>query len=314
MIFQDQAAISGLSPAELAALLGPQASVAMPTTPVATYDSLSPEWRTVGEVFARALAMRLRPQIRAAVRVTVLAATRTTAECVTTAGDAQAVIQFFQCRASLEPLALVLSSGLVTTFLDRMLGGRATPADKAPERSRTLTDVDHRIARRLLNAAQASLEELTGSDATQLAVTPSDAQTVAEAWLPEQPLVRLTLELQFAQGGGHLDLLLPQEIGDWLMTPGVTTDGPHSEEPVPADSSGAGEPPKPSLIIAELAQVRLSPADFAGLSVGDVLLTDTLPGDGLRVFVDGQLRFQAVGGEMSGRKAIRLTQDWSRSH
>jgi flagellar motor switch protein FliM len=304
MKFQDQAATSGLAPAELAALLGPPASVVLPAASQFAHDSLPPEWRTVGDEFARALAIRLRPLIRAAVRVTVAAATRITAESVTTDGDPQAMTQFWQTASSPEPLALILSPRLVATFVDRMLGGRSTPANEAAARPRTLTDVDHRIARRLLDAAQASLEELSGTDTTRLELTPSEVHSVAEAWLPEHPLIRLTWELQFAQGGGHLDLLLPQEIAEECIAPATISRG----ERTPLDSPPVVHPPKPTLIVAELAQVQLSRADFSELAVGDVLLTNAQPGEPLQVFVDGQLRFQAAGGQIAGRKAIRLTQ------
>ena len=59
---------------------------------------------------------------------------------------------------------------------------------------------------------------------------------------------------------------------------------------------------------ALLAQMKISPADFAELAEGDILRTPIEADDGFRIYLDGEPKFTARAGTMQGHKAIEIQQ------
>jgi flagellar motor switch protein FliM len=59
---------------------------------------------------------------------------------------------------------------------------------------------------------------------------------------------------------------------------------------------------------ALLAQMKISPADFAELAEGDILRTPIEADDGFRIYLDGEPKFMARAGTMQGYKAIEIQQ------
>jgi flagellar motor switch protein FliM len=296
-----------LTPSELAALLGP---CAVPTAELsqAVSEVTTLRWTSFAEGFALRLTARLRPLIRAAARVTFGDARTLTAESLGLAHDSTAVMRFWQSSRSIEPLAVALSAPLAATFVDRLLGGRLTSNVEDSELHQPLTNVDARLASRLLDAVQQSASEaaetMAASDVTDAAAAP---MSIAEAWLPDSVLVRLTFELRFVQGGGSLDLLLPLEIAESLADkPSDSPACPQFAHGSPAASPSANPAPRRVTVTAQFASTSLSRNDLESLAVGDVLLADPDSDSPLQVLVDGQPRFRAIPGTLDGRKAIRL--------
>ena len=293
-----------LTPSELAALLGP---AVMPTAELLPQANM-PEarWTTFADGFARSLTSRLRSLIRAAVRVTPNASLTLTAEAAITTHGTRSIVSVWQPHGSLEPLATVLSPLLVATFVDRLLGGRSTPNCEPPDQHRPLTEVDHRLAARLTDAVRLSVIEQSAPGSTWELTELPHATSFADARLPDCSLLRLSFELQFVQGGGSLDLLLPLDVADVLADePLADAVPPIPFQPQPLESSSTSS--RRSTVVAQFAPTSLTGNDLQSLTVGDVLLLDSATDQSLRVLVDGRLRFHASAGTIDGHKAIRLT-------
>ena len=291
---------TALTPSELAALLGPCATQVVEPTPVICEASTS-RWTLFAEDFARRLTARLRPLIRAAVRVTFSGSRTLTAETLTTSQEDRDIVSLWQSIHSIEPLAVVLSVPLVATFIERLLGGRSAPNGDDADLHRPLTEVDQRFASRLSNAVRSSV-----SEQVELTELSDHADSLAEAWLPDCSLVRLSFDLRFVQGGGVLDLMVPIEIAELLADqPEVVISpmAPHNQMTAGCPSRSSRQ----SVVVAQLSQTSLSRSDLRALAVGDVLLIPTNLDQSVRVLVDGHPAFDGIAGSIDGHKAIRLT-------
>ena len=302
-----------LSPSELAALLGPIEH--HPVEHLVAISEEMPQWDRFSEQFAHELTARLRPLVRAAVRVQPSGCRMLTAEAANSANDPRSLASFWQSNGSLEPLAMVLTAPLVTTFVDRLLGGRAGSDLDQPAEHRPLTDVDRRLAMRLIDATQQSLMTLAGAQRPlELNDVPPHATSFVEAWLPDCSLLQLVFELRFVQGGGTLELLLPLEVANTFVDddsdlknePPSSSDGLKSNKNCRAAESTQSLRQTRSAVVARLARTELAAEDLRSLAVGDVLLTDAAPGQSLEVLISGQLRFRAEAGALDGHKAVRL--------
>ncbi len=323
-----------LSPSELAALLGP--IVHRPVERMAAASEEMPQWDRFAAAFSHALTGRLRPLVRAAVRVQPSGCRALTAEAVNSASDSRSLVSFWQSNRSLEPLAMTLTAPLVTTFVDRLLGGRAESNLDELVEHRPLTDVDQRLVRRLIEAVRQCLIELAGPDhSLEMNDLPPHATSFAEAWLSDCSLLRLSFELRFVQGGGVLELLLPFDIANAFADAEVVSTSDESfSRPLSSEAgSQANKNVRPAegersqrqsrsatvvqmavaqMAVARLARTELATSDLRSLAVGDVLLTDTAPGQPLEVLVAGRLGFHAEPGTLDGHKAVRLLSQCSK--
>lgn len=290
---------AALTSSELAALLGPCATHVVEPTP-AVLDQSTSRWTSFADEFARSLTSRLRPLIRAAVRVTFSGSHTLTAETLTTSSEAREVVSLWQSARSIEPLAVMLSVPLVAMFVDRLLGGRSASNCDEVDLHRPLTEVDQRFASRLSDAVRSSV-----SEQIELTELSNHADLVAEAWFPDCSLLRLSFDLRFVQGGGTLDLLLPIELADSLADQPEVADSARTQNPRTAESSNGLS--RRSLVVAQLSQTSLSPSDLRSLAVGDVVLMPTNADQSVRVLVDGHTRFDGIAGTIDGHKAVRLT-------
>lgn len=287
-----------ITPSELAALLG-SADSRMVEPPRITASV--PRWTKFSDGLARSLMSRLRPLLRAAVRVTSHGSGLLPAESVIASRGADSVVNLWQPDLSLEPAAVMLSPALIATFVDRILGGGSAPLTEPTEAPRSLTDVDHRLAARLTEAVRASVcEQAVNGCSIELTVL-SHATSFVDAWLSDCSLLRLSFELRFVQGGGTFDLLLPREVAERVA------DAPDDFSPPESPNRALPTAQQRSTLVAQFPTTSLSEIDVAKLAIGDVLLLDSTSNSSLNVFVDGRLQFHAVGGTLAGQKALRLT-------
>ncbi len=293
--------MASLSPSELVALLGP--ALHEQPAPVLSNRTATVRWQRFADEFARTLTTRLRPLVRVAVRAQPSGGHALTAEATGSASDSRALVRFWQANLSLEPLAVVLSQSLVATFVDRLLGGRSAPSVEEPTEHRPLTDVDQQLAKRLSDVVRQSvIEHATTEASVELTELSPGETSFAEAWLPNTWLLRLSFDVRFVQGGGTIDLLLPREVAE-----AFAADAAAPQIAQPADVTPiAASLQQCSTIVARLAPLTLSRSDLAKLSVGDVILTETVPGQAIEVLIDGRPRFSALAGTLNGHKAIRL--------
>lgn len=308
--------MANLSPSELASLLGPQglSQVYQSAPPRVAADDFA-QWVPFADEFARSLTARLRPLVKAASRVQPLGRKSQTADAVIANHDARSVVGFWQSGHSLEPLSIILSPPLVTTFVDRLLGGRSGSSFDEPLESRPLTEIDHRFAARLVDAARQCLVEaaVIGSSAASFDLCELPARTTSfeEAWLPDCSLLRLSFELRFVQGGGSLDLLIPHEVAA-LFTSAEPNESPkvrsQGAEFFSRDEhhSRAQHQPQKTSVIAQLARLTLPAEDLESLTVGDVLITDVTPNHPLEVRIGDSPWLRADSGCLDGHKAVRI--------
>lgn len=308
--------MANLSPSELESLLGPQglSQVYQHVPPRTSADDFS-QWTPFAEEFARVLTARLRPLVKAASRVLPVRRKSQTADAVMANHDARSVVGFWQCGSSHEPLSIILSPPLVTTFVDRLLGGRSGSSFDEPHESRPLTEIDHRFAARLVDAARQCLVEasVVGSSSGPFEVRELPAQTTSfeEAWLSDCALLQLSFELRFVQGGGSLDLLIPQDVAASFAT-AKPSDSPQvqsREVHIPVCDqfqTRVGKPPQKTSVVAKLASLTMPAADLKSLAIGDVLVTEVTPEDPLEVRIGESAWLRADSGCLDGHRALRI--------
>lgn len=299
-----------LSPAELSALLGPCTAQTIEPVLNAT-ETRAPQWTAFAEAVAQDLTARLRPLIRAAVRVTFRDNRTLVAETLSAGSEKRDVVRFWQSTRSVEPFAVVLSPPLVATFVDRLLGGHSAPTGDESHLHRPLTEVDQRFASRLSEAVRQSASN-QGKIEPPLELTElsGHSNSLVEAWLPDSSLLHLSFDLRFVQGGGSLDLLIPMEIAESLADQAEVVEvAVESSPPVTAETPNRMA--RRSTVAARLGQTALSQSDLQSLAVGDVLLMPTIADQTVQVLVDGQPQFEGIAGTIEGHKAIRLTRSAS---
>ncbi|MCX7423478.1 MAG: FliM/FliN family flagellar motor switch protein [Planctomycetia bacterium] len=308
--------MANLSPSELASLLGPIEISQVRQSPVAhvSADDFA-EWVRFADEFARVLSSRLRPLVKAASRVQPNGCKSQTAEFVIANHDARSVVGFWQSDRSAEPLSVVLSPTLVTTFVDRLLGGRPGPSfDESIER-RPLTEIDHRLAARLIDVARQCLVEAAAVGATdasfELRELPTQTNSFEEAWFPDGSLLRLSFELRFVQGGGWLDLLIPRDMAAAFACTRSDDLSQKQGKGLDVSSSVAFQSrvipnSKQTPVVAQLTRMMLAVEEIQSLSVGDVLLTDVAPDEPLDVRLGESVWLRADSGCQDGHKAIRI--------
>ncbi len=298
---------SVLTPSELAALLGPCTAPVIESATVVAETSTS-RWTLFADEFARQLTGRLRPIIRAAVRVTFNGSRTLIAETVTTSQEGREVVSLWQSERSIEPLAVLLSVPLVATFVDRLLGGRSAPNCDETDHHRPLTEVDYRLTSRLNEAVARSVSASTElSSPMELIESPGHGNSVVDAWMPDSSLLRLSFELRFVQGSGSLELLVPIELAEEFADGRKVVDS--SQTPLNQMSAECQDlpPSQRPVVVAQLCQTSLSQCDLQSLAVGDVLLMPAELDQTVRVLVDGCPVFEGIAGAIGGHKAIRLT-------
>ena len=305
MISEPPNFLPSLTPSELAALLGPRVALPLPVERPAASLPDSP-WTSFADGFARSLTSRLRSLIRVAVRVTPRENLTLTADAAWTTFGISSVVSVWQPSNTVEPLAIALSPPLVAAFVDRLLGGRSAAVCGTTDQCRPLTHVDHRLAARLTDAIRQSVTEQSTTNRSLELAEDSGSNTFADAWLPDCSLLRLSFELEFAQGGGSLDLLLPPEVADIFVAESLidsTLPKPFPSQSLELNAMPSTQP----TIVAQFSPTLLSNHDLQSLAVGDVLLVDSEADSSLQVLVDGRLKFRAAAGTVDGHKAIRLT-------
>jgi flagellar motor switch protein FliM len=81
-----------------------------------------------------------------------------------------------------------------------------------------------------------------------------------------------------------------------------------TEKSAPAEEPVVLTAKSPTELRALLAQMRITPEDFASLSEGDVLRTPIEVDEDFQIYLDGHPRFTARAGVMQGYKAVEIRQ------
>ncbi len=298
--------MAALSPSELMALLGPNAPLIEESGHSVQRDSS--QWTQFAEAFSVEMAARLRPLVKAATRMQPIGCRLLTAEATIPQIDRKSVVRFWQSSGSAEPVAIVLSPQIVATFVDRMLGGRLASSVEDPAELRPLTEIDHRLVARLIEAVRICFIERTQAlSQTPFELNEFDAQAMSleDAWMPDCSLVQMSFELRFVQGGGTIDLLIPEEVAERIADAPISENLPSDCDQTSLTESMVHASSEASLV-AQLVSMRLPKPEIESLSVGDVLLTDLEHGKPVPLLINGKMSGHGTPGTVGLRKGVRL--------
>jgi len=197
------------------------------------------------------------------------------------------------------PWILELSPVILYPIIDRLLGGGKV---SRPQARRALTEIELRLTSRVTNAF---LSELTHS------------------W---ESIVDLDMSVEQVENNPHLTRTLPNDEHVFQISFDVSVnsvqDTVHLCIPVKSieplhdklailldsytqDSTKTKDEQRVELVVT-LAEASITADEFDGLSVGDIIMTDTKASTLLGVAVDGTERFRASPGASKGKKAIEI--------
>ena len=205
-----------------------------------------------------------------------------------------------------------ISRSLAFLLIDCLLGG--TPSRSGVVPARPFTDVETRLIGKTLDAVLPELAvELAPQIQLHLKRVISDARqltgestsgllsgSVGPALSSHEAVALVSFEVKCGLSEGLMQLCLP-----WKHVSRISTAQPDSRSSREQMSLAAAK--VPVIARACIARLKLSARDFAGLTTGDVLLTETNSTSELSMEVDGSEIFRGTPGQTHSHKAIRLT-------
>jgi flagellar motor switch protein FliM len=168
-------------------------------------------------------------------------------------------------------------------MIDRMLGGSG---DSGPPMRRPLTEIEQRLAARVVGTLLTSLERTTRGDApltSRLQRVESDPRRL-DAMPSDAAILLVTFEVVLGASRGTIDVALPTSLVERLD----------------------GIRPGTSEVVVYLAETKMPVDQARNLVVGDVITTNQSADAPLTARVDGRSAMQVRAGSVNGRKAIRV--------
>lgn len=211
-----------------------------------------------------------------------------------------------QARPLAGPLLFDIGAAIGIALVDRLLGG--TQLRVGEDHARAMTSIERRLLGRPVAAALEALRKSWG-DICELESHIANAELdprllpIAEA---EEAVLLATFEISVGDRQGPLHVGVPlralepvQEKLAQYRRGTATSPGQSGDAPAAADGMVR--------IVAVLAEARLPAADIAGLAVGDVIATDCVPTEAIRVRL-GAETYLGFPGQLQGQKAVRISQ------
>ena len=205
------------------------------------------------------------------------------------------------------PWFLEMESAVLFPMIGRLLGGG--PQDTTSIR-RAATEIEMHLIRQLterflviLQRAWAGILDCSFS----LDRVESNPQRI-EGLVPRDALVLVQMNIRFDSVEGRWRQGLPANALHSARAPlarGLLTE---AAAPDPVAEPPVLQVETPTQLRALLAQMRITPKDFASLSEGDVLRTPIEADEDFQIYLDGHPRFTARAGVMQGYKAIEIRQ------
>ncbi len=265
---------------------------------------------TLCEGWARSVSSGLSGLLRTTVDVNVASAEQLTYSEFISGLASPTALAILSTPALTGCLILEMSPGIVYPVLDRMLGGNQEEV-AIPERS--LTDIEQRLFRKVVERIAGSLDEtwghvLTGTFRISSVVT--NPQRVQEVG-PHEPVVAVTCEMAMGNHSGMMGLCIPYATIEPVMgqlTPGdrlgTGRKAPNDANVVRVTKALGGTALE---MVAYLAETSITVGELLELQVGDVIKTN-LPVDGeITLCVDGQPKFKGTPGRVRRNKGVQIT-------
>jgi len=208
-------------------------------------------------------------------------------------------------------LILDLNPSIIFPIVDRLLGGGREPKQSIP--GRPLTEIELRIVSRITGLAIDGLEN-SWSNICNLELSVSQVESnpqLVQIVPPNEVIVLVSFELTMNEMRGIMNLCIPFNTIEPLV-------GKLSSDTWSAYTKRVADPrQKLNLetsiskatveMTVQLANTQLTAKEIMNLQVGDVLLTKKSKDQGLEVYVEGRPMFLGMSGQLSGSKAIQIT-------
>jgi len=252
--------------------------------------------RRIHNVFGKRLAAELSTALRGHVEVELASLIQSSYGDFVENIESPTYFGAVQAAPFTVPWILEISPVVLYPMIDRLLGGRHV---YRPQARRPLTEIELRLTSRITTAI---LTEL------------------ANAW---ESIVLLDVSIVRIESDPHLARTLPSnelvvQIG-FNITVDSIQDTAHICIPLrsiehlhgelaSAFSKSAADTADESTVelVVTLAEATITAKEFKGLSVGDIIMTDTKATTPVGVSVDGTERFRASPGASDGKKAVEI--------
>ncbi|MBX6377788.1 MAG: flagellar motor switch protein FliM, partial [Clostridia bacterium] len=259
------------------------------------------------EHFARLAASSLSARLRTAVQVEPeTAAQMSFGEFLAGVGD-PTVLGIFR----LEPLPgsglLELQPELAFLMLDRLLGGPGLGRGEARPATEVELHVLQRVIQFLLDTLAEAWRGVLRVSAGVLSVETSPV--FAQLAPPNEAVASLQFTLHLSAQRGHLRLCLPYSLLKPILPLLVARQWASGEEATSQERRGIPMEQLadvPVWIVAELGQAELAVGELLSLAVGDVIRLDRRVEDGVRLRVDGTVKFVAKPGLVGNRVGVKV--------
>jgi flagellar motor switch protein FliM len=207
-------------------------------------------------------------------------------------------------------ICLEISPLITYPIIDRMLGGGNTEL-YIPQRP--LTQIEQRLADRIIDRALAGLAEAWGNiaeiefEVVQHESNPQLVQIVA----PNEVVVVIGFELKMGNRAGSMNLCIPFNVIEPVVHRLTTQDWFSYKK------KGSQDESRNSLLEnigdaklkmrAYLAQTSIKVRDLISLEVGDVLKTQKEAGEDLILKIENRSKFAGKVGQFRGNRAFKIT-------
>lgn len=206
-------------------------------------------------------------------------------------------------------IIIEIAENLGYAIVDRMLGGKGLPLEKA----RDFSEIELLILERIFNVAVNLLEEPWESVCKvepRLERIETNSQ-YAQIISPTEMIALVTLNIKIGEVEGLLNVCLPyitlESVMDKLNTKYWYSSLQEKDEQQYTDKMQALISRAPIPIKAVLGNSTISVNDFLGLQRGDVIRLDTRMDGELSIYVGNMKKFTALPGASGDNYAVRIT-------
>ncbi len=209
-------------------------------------------------------------------------------------------------------IILDLNPSIIFPIFDRLLGGGRTQHTHYP--SRPLTDIELKLLTRITDQAISGLEKAWSNlckldlSVTQVESNPQLIQIVP----PNEVIVLISFEVTMGEMRGIMNLCMPfntiEPLSGKLSSDTWSSYTKRAVDPVQKLNLESGIKQAKVEMIVQLAATKLTSAEFRGLAVGDIIMTEQPVEGGLSISVEGRPMFFGSPGAYKGRKAVQIGQ------
>lgn len=192
---------------------------------------------------------------------------------------------------------LIWSDQLVQLLIARLLGGTVDGAGES--RVHLMTNIELRLLGRLNEAVLRELSALLNDTLTVSAVM--QQVSMVPASIAAFSCIWFSFELTASGATGLIHLGIPAASVGLNRHASET-----AETELTADTVPSGIQQVTVQVAANLASLKVKASDLAALQVGDIVMTDQAPHDGVSLQLGDQVVCHATIGTHLGRKALRL--------